>query len=64
MKSNSKQSKKKISDRKSQELDEALKFSQMVDKKIQEFNFDSAQFAEKWQKKAEDRASQDKKSSE
>jgi tRNA U54 and U55 pseudouridine synthase Pus10 len=44
---------KKISTRKLQELDEALEFAYQVDKKLQEFNFSSAQVAEKWQKKVE-----------
>jgi hypothetical protein len=51
---------KEISDRKSQELNEALEFAHQVDKKIQEFNLSSAQVAEKWQKKAENKVRQDK----
>jgi hypothetical protein len=41
--------------KKIQALNEALKFAQEVDKKIQDFNNSSAQIAEKWQKKAEDK---------
>lgn len=42
--------------KKMQALGEALKFAQEVDKKIQDFNNSSAAIAEKWQKKAEDKA--------
>ena len=37
------------------ELNEALELAQKVDRKIQNFNDISAQVAEKWQKKVEDR---------
>jgi uncharacterized protein YoxC len=36
-------------------LDEALKFAQEVNQKIQDFNNSSAEIAEKWQKKAENK---------
>jgi hypothetical protein len=41
--------------KKMQALDEALNFAQEVDKKIQDYNKSSAEIAEKWQKKAEER---------
>jgi uncharacterized protein YoxC len=41
--------------KKMQALDEALKFAQEVDKKIQGFNNSSAEIAEKWQNKAEEK---------
>jgi hypothetical protein len=45
----------KINSKKMQALDEALKFAQEADEKIQDFNNSSAEIAEKWQKKAEDK---------
>ena len=53
---------KEISDRKLQELNEALEFAHQVDSKIQEFNLSSAQVAEKWQKRAENEVDRDKSS--
>lgn len=38
-----------------QALDEALEFAEEIERKIQEFNSNSAITAEKWQKKAENK---------
>jgi hypothetical protein len=49
-----------INEQKLQELNEAVEFAKQVDEKIQKFNFSSAQVAEKWQQKAENKDRLDK----
>jgi hypothetical protein len=45
----------KINNSKKKALDEALEFAQEIDKKLQNFNTSSAQIADKWQKKIENK---------
>jgi hypothetical protein len=45
----------KINNNKKKALKEALELAQEVDKKIQNFNTNSAQIADKWQKRIENK---------
>ncbi|MGF1542703.1 MAG: hypothetical protein ACFCU5_20060 [Pleurocapsa sp.] len=49
-----------INEQKLQELNEAVEFTKQLDEKIQKFNLSSAQVAEKWQQKVQNKDKQDK----